>query len=248
MLLTGAACIAADADGSDGAYTYSEASATFVEVKKTATFDICGDGRYYYTAELLDSDGDVQKNAVSSAKGSLSEKDGKYTRTLTVTAPKEAGSYVLSVDFFKDYDRKEQVSELTAPLEVVEAVKLTATLSNSGDVAVTLDVYFVVDGEKIEGSEKSVTVKANGTEKVTYDYVAESLDRSTEYYVKSDDATVSGYVNGLGEDYARTFYTSANDYTVHEAVAVVGFLLVLALLAYIYRKPVKNFGKPKARR
>ena len=45
-----------------------------------------------------------------------------------------------------------------------------------------------------------------------------------------------------------TVYTSSNDYRLVEYLCI-GVLVVLLIIAiWIYRKPIKNRGKPKARR
>jgi len=232
-------------DDSDGAYTNVEGSATYVETGGTITFTLSGDATYYYTASLLNSSGKAQSGAVSSS-GTLSSTT--FTSTTTVTAPTTAGNYTLSIVFYKDSTKAVQISAKDVPLKVVEPVKLTATLSNSGEISMTLSVFFVVNGEKIEDSEQTVTVAANGTKDVTYEYVIKDLSNSTSFYLASEDSTIAGKISGLGPDNTQHFYTSANDYTLIISLVTIVLIVLVILTVYIYRKPVKNLGKPKARR
>ncbi|MFA6709867.1 MAG: hypothetical protein WCR83_00885 [Candidatus Methanomethylophilaceae archaeon] len=244
LFAVGAMCIVLS-DDSDGAYTDVEGNSTYVETGGTVTFTLSGDAAYYYTASLLNSSGTAQSGAVSSS-GTLGSTT--FTSTTTVTAPTTAGNYTLSIVFYEDSTKAVQISTKAVPLKVVDPVKLTATLSNNGEIAMTISVFFVINGERVTDSEKTVTVAANGTEDVTYDYVVKDLSDSTSFYLASDDSTIAGKISGLGPDNTQSFYTSANDYTLIISVVSIVLVLLVIITVYIYRKPVKNFGKPKARR
>jgi hypothetical protein len=243
ILMLGAMTCVFVSDDVDGAYTNIEGSSTYSEVKKTTTFTLGGDDTYYFTASLLDSKGTVQSGKVSSSSGTLNS-DFKYS--LVVTAPNTAGDYYLSVTFYTDSTKDTQVSQKSAPLKVVDPVVLTAKLTNSGDIAVTFNVYFMVNGVKIDDSEQSVTVAANGTKDVTYNYIVKDLGSETKFCLQSDDKTIQNVVTGLGV--TKSFYTSGNDYTWVVVLAVVIIIALFIMIVYILRKPVKNTGKPKARR
>ena len=51
---------------------------------------------------------------------------------------------------------------------------------------------------------------------------------------------------GLGE--SHTFYLGDNDYTWIIVLLVVVIVLLVLVMVWVYRKPVKNYGKPKSRR
>lgn len=234
------------ADGSEGAYTNIVGDETFVKTEGSMSYTLSGDGGYYFTAELINSDGKVQSNAVSSSSGNLSSTD--FKRTLSVSAPKVAGDYRLHVIFYDTSSKTTMISDKYVPLKVVEPVKLSAKLVNTGDVSVTMTVYFVVNGMAMSGSEQTVTIDANGEKDVKYEYVVKDLRWDNVYYIDSKDSTVSTDVKGLGEGSAAHFYTHANDYTWLVSLVIIILVLLVIILIYIYRKPVKNLGKPKARR
>ena len=53
-------------------------------------------------------------------------------------------------------------------------------------------------------------------------------------------------ITGLGEEY--TFYIGDNSYTAWIALLVIFVIILILVLVWVYRKPVKNYGKPKSRR
>ena len=53
-------------------------------------------------------------------------------------------------------------------------------------------------------------------------------------------------IEGLGEEH--TFYIGDNSYTWVTALLVLVIILLLFVMVWVYRKPVKNYGKPKSRR
>ncbi|MBR6871381.1 MAG: hypothetical protein IKM91_07180, partial [Candidatus Methanomethylophilaceae archaeon] len=57
-----------------------------------------------------------------------------------------------------------------------------------------------------------------------------------------------GVVDIEGLDEKHDFYVGDNDYSVYIALVVLFVILAIILLVWVYRKPVKNFGKPKSRR
>ena len=60
--------------------------------------------------------------------------------------------------------------------------------------------------------------------------------------------TFGGQVTGLGPEHTHTIYVEDKSYTFIEVTAVIVLIIVVLLMIWVYRKPVKNFGKPKARR
>ena len=179
-------------------------------------------------------------------------------------APKSAGSYTLTVEFKVVIDDKDKDTENTEidydkltepkteefPVKVVEPVKLTVTLK--GDLAGNIDpsgvgVYFYVDGEKRDDSYTTFTLNSNGTATVTYNLVEDLSNGSHTFWIESAEGS-NVLVQGLGEENSHTFYVGEKSYTVWIALVVLILLIVIIAFVWVYRKPVKNYGKPKARR
>jgi len=211
-------------------------------------FTLKSSGHVYYTATLTGPGGkDYSTSNLTPAKSSFSS-----SATIKVRDLNDAGDYKLTVKFYEDYDRTKLISERGAPLKAVEPVVLKVTVTNGSWVAVELPVYFKVGGERVEGSEQTVKIPAAtddgpGKKEVEYKYVARDLGRSSTYSLEAENTeTVAGTVKGLGV--AHTFYSVQKDYSWATWLSAI-FLVVVALIAlYVYRKPVKNVGKPKSRR
>lgn len=200
-----------------------------------------------YTAELQDSDGKAQSGAISTSSSSGTIYSTSHTKSFYITLPSTAGDYYLKVTVTEG----ETVYTRTAYVKAVDPIKLTASLENTSAVSRTFYAYFWVieNGEwtKID-DKKTVTVDAHGTATVTHDYIVKDVHNTT-YCLKSDDeAAIGGAIIGLGEDNARTFYTEANDYKVIEYICIAVLVVLLIVAFWIYRKPVRNRGKPKGRR
>lgn len=195
-----------------------------------------------YAAKLLDSDGNEMTSAITSgSSGTLSGSD----RTISLTAPKDAGNYRLIVTI-SDAEKNE-IESLVMPIKAVDPIVLKATLKNDASAERALTIYFVINGEKVQDSKQDITVPANGTKEVTYDYVVKNVSQTT-FYLVADESTFGGQVTGLGEGHSHTFYVDDKSYTLIEVIAVIVLLIVVFLMIWVYRKPVKNFGKPKSRR
>ena len=202
-----------------------------------------------YIASLKDSDGNTA-GSVSPASGSSVDEKGTV---LSVTAPADPGTYVLTVVFtFKDNDVEKKVTR-TAPLKVVTPVTLTATLTNNSGTLTDLKVWFIVDGNVIEESEQTVTVPAKaadgtpGTYTVTYDWVTPGLSHGS--HKVSVDAEIGILEeNAIQIKTTGTFYVGQTSYALVETLLVVLLVVILIVFVIVIRKPVKNVGKPKARR
>ena len=197
-----------------------------------------------YTAVLEDSNG-KSVGSVSSSTGTIYSTSSQ--RTLTLTLPSDAGDYTLRVTVTEgetEYVR-------TAYVRAVDPIKLSVTVENTSAVSRSFVAYFYVkDGDgwmKLDDSKQTVDVEANGSQTLSYDYVVKDVSNTTFCLKAEDTATIGGEIKGLGEEYAHTYYTSANDYKMIEYLCI-GVLVVLLIVAFwIYRKPVRNFGKPKGR-
>ena len=216
----------------------------YAEVKSTVTYTLSYkvDADALYTSVLIDSHGDEMASAVTSGSGSM-YKDSTVQKSITVRVPEKAGDYRLVVTITNtDGDI---IDVITAPLRAVEPVVFSVTLKNDASAERKLTVYFVINGEKIEDSKQEVTVPANGTETVTYNYVVRDISNG-EFYLTADDSPFGGPVSGMGV--VHKFYVEDRDYTFLEVIAVIVLLIVVFLLVWVYRKPIRNYGKPKSRR
>lgn len=215
-------------------------------LKYTLTYDI--DSNLTYKATLVNSDGD-SAGSVSPSSGTLYS--SSTSRTFTVTAPSTAGDYTLKVTVTETVDEEEVTYERTAFVRAVDPITLSVTVENRGDAARSFMAYFYIqDGDewtKLEDSGKEVSVDAKGSQTVTYDYIVRDVETTT-FCLQADDSSIGGEISGLGPDYAHTYYTEANDYKVIEYICIAVLIVLLIVAIWVYRKPVKNRGKPKARR
>jgi len=237
----------ADDDDTFRTYTDIRAESYLVGVGKTVEYKIFAigdnDKDVKFAASLKDSNGNTVSRVTPTTGNSVSA-DGT---TLTVTAPGDAGMYTLTVVFtYLDDNDDEIVVTKTAPVRVVTPIKLSATLKNNSGTLTELSVWFIVDGVKVEGSEKEISIKAGGTETVTYDWVTEGLGHGA--HTMTIGAEIGILEEGLIDTSTSTFYVGQNSYTLTEVLLVVVLIVLLIVLIIVIRKPVKNVGKPKARR
>ncbi len=211
-----------------------------------------------YDAKLVDSSGETVSNGVSPSSGDL---ESGTAQTLTVSAPDTAGRYTLQVEITVDAtytSTDEDGNETTEDLEidpttleyditVVEPITLSVTLSNnSSEPLQGYGVYFYVDGERIEDSFTTVDLEANGTTTIEYDWITDAGYGTHTFRVEAADGGNMVEITGLGE--THTFYIGDNDYTWVIVLLVVVIILLVLVMVWVYRKPVKNYGKPKSRR
>ena len=211
----------------------------FQESESFSTLDIT------YTATMKNTDGGYA-GSISPSSGALSN---GVSSTLTVTAPSSPGKYILSVTFVEKIDGGEGIkSEKSVTITVVKPVSLTSKLTNNSNVDFTdFAVYFVVDGERVDDSRSLISVKAKGETTVSYDWVTESASGTHSFNLVAGEENIGDYSDIIiGE--VHEFYFGHSDYKVVNILLVI-ILVVLALVViYFYRKPVKNYGKPKSRR
>ena len=222
----------------DGDVIKTTGTATF-NITYTATGDEVGKD-ISYSAKVVDKSGNTQSSAVSPSSGSL---DSGVAKSLTVTAPKTAGTYTLEVEFTVGEDSKstekytfKAVNPITLKLNLkAEEVKLN--LDNFG-------VYFYIDGQKMEDSYTTVTLASDGTGSVSYDWVADPDTNKHTFRVESVGG--SEVISGLNEEH--TFYVHDSDYSLIIALSVLILIILILSAIWVYRKPIKNYGKPKSRR
>ncbi len=220
-----------------------------------------------YTATLRDSNGNTVSDGVDPSSGSL---ENGASETLTVTAPDETGTYTLTVVYTaeityvdeteapeEDTDEEAEESDGTVTVEVertdsytikvVEGITLSVTLSSESNVDLTgIGVYFYIDGERIEDSYTTVDLEGSGSTTVSYTWVADVGEGSHTFYVLTADNGQMFGISGLGEEF--TFYIGDSDYTLWIALLVIIVIILIIIMIWVYRKPIKNYGKPKSRR
>ena len=172
-----------------------------------------------YTAKLTNSSGTTQSSAVSPSSGDM---DNGEVVTLTVTAPTTTGRYTLTVTWTESIDGGSDM-----------------TYTDSVDINTT--VYFFVDGEKIEDSATTLKVSPGSSSTISYKYYSSNLSHGQHsFYVATSDGSIV-----LEKS---TFYYEDGNYDWLNYVMAIIFIIVVIAFIYVVRKPVKNYGKPKARR
>lgn len=199
------------------------------------------EGDFEYKAKLVNEKGETQTSAVSPSSGSVSG-----TTTLSVDFPKDAGKYTLVVEVNNESDDDKIVDTVRLAIDVVKPVTLSVTLSTAEDLDLSgFGVYFYIDDKRMEDSYTTFDLTMAGSAEVTYDWVVLPDGKAHTFWVEpSVDGVV--VVAGLGEKH--TFYFGDNDYTAYIAIVILMVVVFAITLIWVYRKPVKNFGKPKARR
>jgi hypothetical protein len=255
MVFTAGAAFIGSSSGVDGASAVIEGETNLVKTGGSLTYQIM----FYedkpfetldlsYSAVLKDADGNTQSGAVSPSTGSLTN---GVESTLTIKAPAAAGKYILTVTFTEKIDGgSATTTERTQTITVREPITLTAVLKNNSNVDFTdFAVYFRVDGVLVEESKQLITVKSGETTTVKYEWVTESISNGAHaFQVVAGEENIGDYsgdviVGGKGE-----FYVGHSDYGLINILLVVALIVMGIFLFYIYRKPVKNYGKPKSRR
>ena len=209
-----------------------------------------------YSAKLVDSSGSTVSSGVSPSSGDLTN---DVSATVTVTAPKTTGSYKLVVEYkptvsYTDSEGKtvtvpsdDLKKETEFRIKVVTPITLSVTLKNDSNIDLTgYGVYFYVNGDKVNDSYTTVNLAKEGTATVTYKWVTDSSNGKYSYSVQPADSGNLVQITGLGEEY--TFYIGDNSYTAWIALLVIFVIILILVLVWVYRKPVKNYGKPKSRR
>ena len=266
ILAMAAVCLVG-ADVSDADYSDITGEKTVIGTSSTADYKIVYSNTDFndkqnlsmeisYTASLKDSSGTTVSSGVSPSSGSL---DNGVAKTLTVTAPKTAGYCTLEVKYTakvtytviedeKEVTKDEEVTKTDSfRINVVNPITLSVSLKNGSDVPLTgYGVYFVIDGERIDDSYTTVNLLKDGSTTVTYKWIADPGNSKHSFYLEAADGGNMVKIEGLGD--VHDFYIGDNSYTWLVTMLVVMVILLLLIMVWVYRKPVKNYGKPKARR
>ncbi|MCQ2078887.1 MAG: hypothetical protein MJZ38_02370 [archaeon] len=239
-----------DESSADSASSASvELSDNIVATEKTltATLKFSADSGFTtgsYTAKLVNSSGTTQSGALSSTSGTIGSVP--YSKDITVTAPKTAGKYTLEVEFTATISGEKSVQNVSKTIEVREPITLSVEISNNGSLAVSnAPVYFYVDGVKVVESEQKLTVAPGDKTTVSYKYFNKDLSAGHHTFkLVSSDASYN--ITGLEKSY--DFYYEQGNNDLMTWIMVIVFIVVLIAAIFVFRKPVKNYGKPKARR
>lgn len=239
--------------------TNIDADQSVIQVSKTGTFKILYSFTDYddktsltkrltYEAKVTDTRGNTQSSSVSPSTGSL---DDNVEKSLTVTAPKDEGTYKLVVTFkhnityTEDGETKkvEGSEDKEFTFKAVNPINLKITISTDDAIEMSGGVYFYIDGQKYDDSYATFSVAGDGTASVSYDWIADPAKGEHEYHIAAANGQM---ISGLDNKY--TFYVGDNSYTLIEALVILCVIVLILFAIWIYRKPVKNFGKPKSRR
>lgn len=231
-------------DGDDNTSTRDEAQFKMYFKEQTPYLDIDID----YTVTLY-KDGKAVPDAVSSSTGSM---DNDSTKTITVYE-QSAGTYELRAVFVEkvtfEGDEDEQTIEHTVSkkFRFLDPIKLKVELKNSGKIDLTdAHVVFYLDGVKLEDSATNVSIEAGESDSVTYYYLPVDLSKGKHtYYLEATDGSI---IDGIGKDHVSEFYYQQGDYNMLNWIGVIMLVVFVLLLAWVLTKPVKNLGKPKARK
>ncbi|MCL2031710.1 MAG: hypothetical protein FWG96_00310 [Methanomassiliicoccaceae archaeon] len=254
MVFAAGAVLLENSSSVDGASATIEGDTNLVKTGGTLDYRIMffEDGEFdtldiSYTATLKNSDGVTQSGAVYPSSGTLTN---GVEAELTITAPSAAGKYTLTVTFTESIDSGARTTtERTQTVTVAEPIVLSAVLTNNSKVDFTdFAVYFYVDGEFVEGSKTLISAASGDKTTVTYDWVAESLSNGRHTFkIVAGEENIGDYkdviLGGNGE-----FYVGHSDYGLLNILLIVLIVVMVIAVVYLYRKPVKNYGKPKSRR
>jgi len=224
------------------AESYIAGTGKNIEYKIFAGGDNTGD--VSFTAKITDMDG----HSVSRVSPSTGYRIDDEGTVLTVTAPSDPGMYLLVVEFkFAGSGEETKTVTKSAPLKVVVPVTLSATLVNNSGTITDMKVWFVVDGTAIEESEQDVKIDANSTKAVSYEWITEGLSHGRHTVeLRGEVGPIREDVDGLNTP--SDFYVGQTSYALTEALLVIVTIVLIIILIVVYRKPVKNVGKPKGRR
>ena len=200
-----------------------------------------------WTAKLVNSSGTTPSGAsVSPSTGSSTDANASWTAT--VKAPTTAGDYSLIVTYTEEFSggSEKQTYEAKTTLHVLSPITLSVTVSNTGSLAINnAKVYFYVDGVKVDDSEQNLSVAAGSSATVTYKYYSANLSHGEHtYYLSAGDSSYN--LNGLGDK--QTFYYEQGNMDYMNWIMILIIVILVIIGIWVYRKPVKNYGKPKARR
>jgi len=207
---------------------------------------------YAAHSKITDSSGaTVSSSTVSPAdhtfiyqSSSTSERKG-----LGITAPDTAGEYTLVTEF--ELERGGKRVTKTYPIKVVDPILLTADVKNSSpDTDVKVSVRFIIDGNEMEmdAEHENISIEHDGTHTFTYEWITDGASAGRHTYSLMITSADMLSVDVASAEKELEFYVGQDDYTWLTVIFVIVLAILLIVLMWVIRKPVKNFGKPKGRR
>ncbi|MDR2699026.1 MAG: hypothetical protein LBB30_05060 [Candidatus Methanoplasma sp.] len=254
MVFAAGVVLLCDSSDVDGANSYIKGETNVVKTGGSLTYQIMffeseefDTLEITYSAVLKDSGGTNQAGSVSPSSGALV--NGIET-DLTVKAPATAGKYTLVVTFTENKDEDDKVvTEKTQTITVTQPIKLTTVLKNDSKVDFTdFAVYFVVDGKLVEGSKTLVSIASGSTATASYEWATEQLPNGEHTFkVVAGEENIGDYKDVITWGEGK-FYVGHSDFGLYTILIAIVLILLIIVVIYLYRKPVKNYGKPKSRR
>ena len=198
----------------------------------TVTFTLKVDGTASYTAEMPGGSVDPDFGIVDEEA------------EINVTVPNTPGRHWLKVNFTFD-DGSEEVREWM--INVVEPYVFTATLVNNGDIAVTgLPVKFILNGETVH--ESNVDIAPGETKTVEYRHIEGLSSGRNSITVALDSENELVTLSTGTTSMTTVFYIDQADYSLSHWIMGLTLVIMTFGLVWVYRKPRKNYGRPKGRR
>ena len=240
---------------SSGAQFGIEGGKTLMGVGDTLSADddnairLFTDGTVYSaTMKVVNSDGVTQSGAVSPTSYTFNTNDSVG---LTITAPRTPGDYRLVVEFQLTSGSNAEKVTRTFPIKVVEPILLSIDIKNDSNSEIRgLSLQFVINGTAMDPTTdtENISISQNGSRTVTYKWVVDNPPggRNTYRVQVYDTSTPLANITGLNQDHY--FYIGQSDNTLVTWIMAIIFIVLLLILIWVVRKPVKNFGKPKGRR
>lgn len=203
--------------------------------------DDLGGAEVNFTAYLLKPNGERHAGGVSPSTWRHTSSSAENEKTIKVTAPDTEGTYRLVVEYETDDEENPKSGSSQALVRVVVPITLKAEVVNNSDVEGSIAVMFWVDDKPIEDSKQDVkNLKPGKKETVTYEWVTDSLGEGVHTFKLRSE---SGIDIDEGE-----FYIGHNEYRWASIVMGIMAVILIISLIWVVRKPIKNYGKPKARR
>jgi len=212
-------------------------------------FVLFTDGTVYSaTMKVVDSNGNTQSGAVSPTSYTF---NGDTSKALTITAPQTPGDYRLVVTFQLTSGSNAATVTRTFPIKVVAPIVLSVDIKNNSNSEVNgLSLQFVIDGRAMDltSDTQNISIAPNSTKTVTYKWIVDSPSggRHTYSVQVHEDSTPLANITGLNQDHY--FYIGQSNHTLVTWIMAIVLIIMILVLIWVIRKPVKNFGKPKGRR
>lgn len=193
-------------------------------------------------------EGNVSYNASVSGNGKVTPQSGQTgtdSFTLQVTAPTVTGDFVVTVGV-SSVGVQPQVNQTAKyTIKVIPPVIISAVVHNSANVtAQSVPVEFYGDGALLNST--TVSIPANGSKTVTYNWTAPNLAQGQHTVgIKLDPNSQYLHFGDGSREFTRSFYIGDSGWGLANVLlgVVFGLLLLVVFFSYMNRGKKK---KPKA--